>query len=47
MLNQSTKPDANQKYVFKSLLRQDYFNQRFKEKELPKSCLMKECQREV
>lgn len=43
MLNASTKPDGNKKYVFKSLLRQDYFNQRFKEKELPYSCLKNEC----
>jgi len=34
---------ATEKYEFKSLLRQKYFNERFKEKALPTEILNKEC----
>ena len=33
--------------MFKSLLRQDYFNQRFQYKQLPDYMLKQECQKEV
>ena len=34
MLRQAEEPGDGKKYVFKSLLRQEYFNQRFKYKDL-------------
>ena len=40
------KPEDKTTYIFKSLLRQNYFNERFKAKSLPASILKKECQRE-
>ena len=47
MVGKKEKIDTKQKYVFKSLLRQDYFNARFKENSLPPNIMNKGCQKEV
>lgn len=48
MISKSQKTEGPpEKYEFKSLLRQKYFNERFKERQLPASMLKQECRRGV
>ena len=45
--SQAVDTKSDQKYVFRSLLRQNYFNERFKYKDMPDYMKRKDCQREV